>query len=132
MKQLTTEKGTFMAVEVPSVLLKYEIYNNLLVMDNSYIGICSKKNKIKKGDTKGFIKLPTGNWQILSTELNEEVANTVVYSTYCSTNGCFLFKNYRDNDFDFEFEYTALESLHSLLQSNGIDHNKKIVLLKKI
>lgn len=139
MTQLTDKVG---AMDVPSMAFGFDINNyadeSELMYMLSMSDIADDENAEETLITK---PLPPGTWRFLFTTktATEEDARKVVRSSEWH----FPEKHARYVDYKFPFDRenkqrwgegfgSAIESLHSLLRSKGLDENKNYALIEKL
>lgn len=118
MKQI----NNLIVVEVPDDAYDFKIWRTGITMDRSgvYYVICKPRNeRVAKFSEKE-------NIEILGTlsDLSEEECSRFVSKGYSK------YKNYKEI-YEYNFE-TAKESLISLLQSDGVDTTKNLLIIEKL
>ena len=132
MKRFKSNNREWLIVKVPdgaiSIVsymgyLTYKLWNEANGWDSREAGnpIKIKEYLAKHNPEKDYIqkelKLPPGNWKLISTnvfKMEEVECVTLVDGGWCSTNGCNLFEDYQNETNTFD---TSKESWHSLLTS---------------
>lgn len=115
---IETQKASLIAVKVPEGASDFNIRFDKTL---EYI-----ENK-----TRVFGKnLPNSNYEILGlvSEITEDVAKSIVEECFKNR-----FVDYRMISQTIDsFKYTATESLHTLLQSHGLNPKENYLLIKKV
>ena len=120
MKEIATNKGTFLFIEVPDDAENLRCHTNFNQV--SYLI-----------DFKAFeVKLPKGKWARISTtkDITEEQAESIV-EEYCDDEPIPSMMGFRNYEIYPAFSLTAKESLQSLIQANGLHVNKNYLILKQ-
>lgn len=130
MKEITTNKGTFLFVEVPDDAYDFRLGE---IRAGSFV---EYKTYDKFPTKKIIINLKKVKVKIISTtkDITEEQAENIVdFSDYPNRR---VYQDYETKNEDWldlgYFVETTKESLQSLIQANGLDVNKNyLILLKK-
>lgn len=126
-KQIKTGVAELLAIVLPNVKLTYKVYRGFFVMGPDMNDVDGKIKKIQRGDTKGFWRLPPGNWTPLGidTELHELVCRELIFRILMpNTDVWFGYITEAKNVLVFS---TAKEALASLMQANGINGPRLIL-----
>ncbi len=112
------------AVEVPEGAK--ELHIEVSLKGSPYIGYKFKDDELLNEYQN--INLPPGTWEIVCTskEATEEQAASIVEEVRLRGN-----IRYEDYTREYMWQETAIDSLNSLLASNGCDLNKNWLILKK-
>lgn len=121
MKQIPLLQGKALLVEMPNLKLITTIHKGLLVAGVNQKDVSSKCIKIDRGDVKGFLQLPPGNWRIIGmlSEVTEEQAAEIVDGDripFDETQGAYRDYTYKSN-WGAAWLSSALESLDSAIEA---------------
>jgi hypothetical protein len=138
MKEIMTQKGTFLFLEVPDDVLYFRWFIVYNVKKESF------SVEFQTDNDAIYISLNTNkDCYIISTtkDVTEEQAQSIVdskeYESYDFDGRAYdvLYKNYNESEDSFVLNcdqyYTAKESLQSLIQANDLDIDKNYLIIKK-
>jgi len=121
--QFETNGVTVLAVKMPNDAIRIHLKPHPINPDGLWLWYKVNTN------TTGT-PLPKGDWSIhaVTTELTEEEAKVLVYTDSVPYGDIthYIFVDYLNENYECT---SAIESIHSLLRSHGIDPNEKYVLL---
>lgn len=117
MKQIILLQGKALLIEMPNLKLITTIHKGLLVAGVNQKDVSSKCRRIDRGDIKGFVQLPPGNWQILGmlSEVTENQLDGVIESDTFMGGGVTIHKNYNQGG----WLPTRVMSLDSAISADG-------------